>query len=313
MSEILVTGGSGLIGSSIVRHALAKGYKVRVLDNLSTGSRENLENLDVEFIAGDVTNPDQVREATRGVKYVFHDAALSASPQFVPDPTEGLRVNLLGFNNVLLKSSQSQVEKVVYAMTSSMYGNSPLPWKEDSLLVSSVPNVYALSLLARVYVSRQIEKSTALKTLGLVYFSVYGRNEAAKGEYANIISQFLWALRRNEAPVLYGDGSQTRDFVNEMDVAEANLLAAESNCSGGYLNVGTGRETSMSYVAKTLATLLHTDIKPIFKPNPIYGYCSHTRADTSKATKLIGFKSKIGVDEGLRDLVEYWESKPVPH
>lgn len=310
MADILVTGGAGFIGSNIARLALERGYRVRILDNLSTGSMNNLEGLDgleVEYINGDVQDPEVALEATRGVKYVFHQAALSASTQFVPDPSTGLKVNVLGFSNILLASSKNQVSKVVYAMTSSMYGNAPVPWAEDDLLVSCVPNVYALSLLARAFISNQFEKTSKIRTVGLVYFSVYGRYEAAKGNLANIVSQFLWKIKNNQSPILYGDGEQTRDFVNVSDVARANLMAAEADYSGGFLNVGTGKQVTMKDIATRLADLMQKDVEPVYEPNPIYGYCYHTCADTRKAAETIGFRARISLDDGLRDLVEFYK------
>lgn len=304
-----MTGGAGFIGANIVRLAKEKNYSVRVLDNLSTGSKRNIRDLDVDFVNGEVTDPKLAFEATKGVRYVFHQAAVSASPQFAPDPTEGLRVNIVGFSNVLTAAAKNHVEKFVYAMTSSMYGNSPVPWTEDSLLASSVPNVYASSLLTRAYVAKQVEADTGLKTVGLVYFSVYGRYEAAKKNYANIVSQFLWSIKSGQSPILYGDGSQTRDFVNALDVARANLAAAESDYSGGYVNVGTGKEVSMKEVVTKLEKILGKEVNPVYRPNPIYGYCYRTRADTRKATKMIGFSAKVGFEDGLHDLADFYKGE----
>jgi len=309
LETILVTGGAGFIGSNIVRHSLNRGYNVRVLDNLSTGSKSNIAGLPVEFIEGDVTDKEIVKGATRDVRFIFHDAAVSASPMFVPDPSHGINVNVMGFANVISSAIANGVEKVVYVMTSSMYGNSKPPWAEDKLLVSDVPNIYASSLLDRAFIANQVEKTSGIKTVGLVYFSVYGPYEAAKKDYANIISQFLWSIKKSDPPILYGDGSQTRDFVHAEDVAKANLLAAESAYSGGYVNVGTGVSVSMKDVVDKLCEIMGSDIEPIYKPNPIYGYCYHTLADVSKAKRNIGFEASIGIDEGLKSLVRFYEDK----
>jgi UDP-glucose 4-epimerase len=312
LALVLVTGGAGFIGSNISRYCLERGYEVRVLDNLATGSEANLRGLTIQLANGNVTDDEAIDKATKGVKYIFHQAAVSASPMFFPDPSQGLIVNALGFAKVLASAVRNGVEKVVYALTSSMYGNSPVPWVEDNLKVSDIPNIYASSLLDRSFIAKQIEKASEVKTVGLVYFSVYGPNEAAKGNYANIVSQFLWAMKRGQSPVLYGDGSQTRDFIHVEDVARANVLAAESDYSGGFVNLGTGTETSMKAIAEKLGSLLHSSINPVYKPNPIYGYCYRTLADTSKASKMIGFEAVVGIDQGLKTLVEFYRGKEIP-
>jgi UDP-glucose 4-epimerase len=307
LDKILMTGGAGFIGSNIARLAIQKGYYVRVLDNLSTGSKANLKGLPVELVNGTVTNRELVERSTKDVKYIFHQAAISASPMFVPDPSEGITVNELGFSNIMAAAIRNGTQKVVYAMTSTMYGNSPTPWKEDQVLVSNVPNIYSSTLLSRAFIAKQLEETTGTKTAGLVYFSVYGPYESAKGRYANIVSRFLWNIKLGKSPILYGDGSQTRDFVHVEDVARANFLAAESKFSGSFVNVGTGHETSMKQIALSLCEIMSSEIQPIYKPNPIYGYCERTCAETSKAKSQIGFGSSISIAEGLKSLVSFYQ------
>lgn len=306
MSDILVTGGAGFIGTNICKSALDRGYSVRVLDDFSTGSSMNLAGLEVEILQGDVTNPDCVRKAAQGVKYVFHEAAASSSSMFTPYPNRGIEVNVLGFANVLSASVEAKAEKVVYAMTSSMYGNLATPWKEEALRIQDVPNVYGSSLLDRFYIARQIERTLKLKTAGLVYFSVYGPHEKSKKGYANVVTQFLWSIMRGQRPVLYGDGTQRRDFVYVEDVVRANFLAAESEFSDDFVNVGTGTSHSMMEVAEMLCHKIDGRVKPICVPNPIYGYSNHTLADTSKAEALLHFKAKVKLTEGLNRLIEFY-------
>lgn len=307
MGRILVTGGAGFIGSNIVRHALEKGYEVKVLDNMLTGSSENLRGLDVEFIQGDVLDKEAVGKAVQGVDYVFHEAAASASPQFLPDPSMGLTVNILGFSNVFVGASKAGVKKVVYALSSLMFGDTPLPWKEDELRVPDVPDIYTSSLLERFYIAKYLGGITGTQSAGLVYYSIYGPHEAAKKTFANIVSQFLWAMKKGESPVLFGDGTQARDFTFVTDVARANLAVAESNFSGGFLNVGTGREESFLEVVATLNEELGTDIKPTFAPKPPgYTKCMHSLSDNAKAEKVLGFVPRVNLREGIRELIEFY-------
>lgn len=313
MARVLITGGAGFIGSNIARLALDHGYEVRILDNLSTGSEENIRGLQVQFFDGDLHDPERLREAMKGIKFVFHEAAASSSPMFVPDPSMGVETNVLGFTRVLNAARRNNVEKVVYAMTSTMYGNSPLPSREGHLLVSEVPNVYASSLLDRYFIAKQVESTTGIKTAGLVYFSVYGPYEAAKKGYANVASQFLWLIKRAKSPVLYGDGTQTRDFVHVEDVARANLLAAESNFSGGFVNVGTGVGTSMRQIVRIICKFLGKNVQPTYKSNPIFGYTHDTLASTVEAGRKIGFRAAIAIDKGLESLVKFYDEHETPH
>jgi UDP-glucose 4-epimerase len=225
---------------------------------------------------------------------------------FVPDPREGMDVNFRGFLNVLHYSSKNGVERVVYAMSSSMYGNAPVPWKEEDLSIEACPNAYAYSLLARSFFGRFYSEHQSIKTLGLIYFSVYGPYEKAKGPYANIISQFLWAMAKGESPVLYGDGLQSRDFVHVDDVVEANFLAMQTAASGKLINIGSGKETSMKRIVELLNQYLGTSLKPNYAPNPIIGYCYRTLADTRQAHSLLSFLSRLSLEDGLRSLVRFY-------
>jgi len=310
MVTVLVIGGAGFVGSNMVRGAIKRGFKVRVLDDLSLGSLRNLAGLrDIEFTKGDVISEETVEKVTRGVDYIFHEAAASSSQMFVPDPRKGMDINLAGFLNVLHYASENCVKKVVYALTSSAYGNSPVPWKEDHLSLEKCPNVYAFSLLARAFFGKLYSESYGLDTLGLIYFSVYGPHERAKGQFANVISQFLWSMMRNEPPVLYGNGNQSRDFIHVDDVVEANFLAIEAKASGQVINIGTGVETTMNEIVDLLKKFLSKKTEPVYAPNPIVGYCYRTLADVYKADRVLRFKAKISIEEGIRLLVDFYRDK----
>jgi UDP-glucose 4-epimerase len=305
--RVLVTGGAGFIGSNIAREASRRAFRVRVLDNLSLGSMNNFSGIDdLEFIKGDVRDEETIKNVTKDVDYIFHQASASSSPMFVPDPREGINLNLQGFQNVLEYAARNGAKKVVYAMTSSSYGNRPVPWKEADLSLSDCPSAYAFSLLTRSFLGKLYSEQRGLGTVGLVYFSVYGSYERAKGRFANVVSQFLWSMMKGQRPVLYGDGLQKRDFVHVSYVVEANFLAATSNSTGDFFNVGTGREASMSETVDMLNEYMKTSLKPVCVKNPISGYCYRTLADTSKAKKVLGFKAKVSLEEGLRSLIEFY-------
>jgi nucleoside-diphosphate-sugar epimerase len=307
--KVLVTGGAGFIGSNIAREAAKRGFEVTALDNLYVGSLNNLKNVSkLKFIKGDIRNAETVDKVTRDVDYIFHEGAVSSSQMFVPDPREGMEINLQGFLNVLYYALKNGVKKVVYAMTSSMYGNTPVPWKEENIALKHCPNAYAYSLLSRSFFSK-LYSDYGLGTVGLVYFSVYGPYEEAKGKYANIVSQFLWSMMKNEQPLLYGDGNQSRDFVYVDDVVEANFLAAESDLSGEIVNVGTGTSITMKTIVNLLNKYLGKNKEAKYAPNPIEGYVYHTLADATKADRTLGFKAKTSIEDGLRLLVDFYRRK----
>ena len=305
----MVTGGAGFVGSNIAKEGIRKGWKVRVLDNFFLGSSENLKEIrdEIELIRGDVRNEKLVNRATRGVDYIFHQAAVSSSQMFVPDPSFGLSVNVQGFANLLHYAHENGVQRVVHASTSTIYGALPTPHRED-MRIERCPNFYATTKLASEYLAKTFTLDRGLETVGLRYFSIYGPGEKPKGEYANLITQFLWWMKKGERPVIYGDGSQTRDFTYVKDVVKANFLAAKRKiASGEVFNVGTGKSASVNAATALLNKYLGTDIKPKYARNPIKGYVYHTKADTTKSRKLLGFKAEIPLEKGLKLLVRCYE------
>lgn len=307
--KILVTGGAGFIGSNIAREAIKKGWEVRVLDNFFLGSLENLNDIidEIELIRGDIRNEKLVKRATRDVDYIFHQAAVSSSQMFVPDPSLGISVNVQSFSNLLRYAHENGVRRVVYASTSTIYGDLPTPHRED-MRIERCPNFYATTKLASEYLAKTFTLDRGLETVGLRYFSIYGPGEKPKGKYANLVTQFLWWMKKGERPIIYGDGSQTRDFTYVKDVVKANFLAAKrKKASGEVFNVGTGKSTSVNAVTALLNKYLGTKIKPKYTRNPIKGYVYHTKADTTKSKKLLGFKAEIPLEKGLKLLVRCYE------
>jgi UDP-glucose 4-epimerase len=310
MEKALVTGGAGFIGSNIVEELVSRGVETVVLDDLYLGSTDNLEDVEDEitFIEGSVLDREKVEEAVEGCDTVFHQAARSSSPMHQENPREGARVNVEGFVNTAEAALDAGVEKIVYASTSSMYGSVNAPHKED---MGEIPtNLYTASKMSRERYAQVYSYNDRLETTGLRYFSVYGPHERAKGKYANIVTQFLWKMMGGEQPVIWGDGSQTRDLTFVEDIVQANMLAAERKeaLDGEYFNVGTGRDVSFSQVVEKLNDVLGTDIDPEHVENPRDKYVQTTKADISRAREELGYEPEYSFEEGLEKTVEYYRN-----
>lgn len=308
MKKALVTGGAGFIGSNIAKKLVEKGVEVVVLDDLYLGSENNLEDLDVEFIEGSVLDQEKVEEAVEGVDTVFHQAARSSSPMHRDNPQEGARVNIEGFINVAEAAKEEGVEKIVYASTSSMYGSVEPPHREDMDVMPT--NLYTASKMSREKYAEVYSYKNEVQTTGLRYFSVYGPHEKAKGKFANVVTQFLWKMQKGEQPVIWGDGEQTRDFTFVEDIAKANILAAERDkkLDGEVINVGTGRDISFNQVVEKLNEVLGTEIDAERVENPMDKYVDATKADISKAKKLLGYEPEYSFEEGLKKTKEYYSN-----
>lgn len=310
MEKALITGGAGFIGSNIAEMLIEKGVEVVVLDSMYLGKPENLEAVkdEVEIIEGSVTDRETVEEAVEGCDTVFHQAARSSAPMHKDDPAEGARINVEGFVNTVEAAKEAGVEKVVYASTSSMYGSVEPPHKED--MGEEPTNLYTASKMSRELYANVYSRKGEIETTGLRYFSVFGPHERAKGNFANVISQFLWKLMEAEQPVIYGDGTQTRDFTFVKDIARANIKAAErrEELDGKYFNIGTGEEHSFNDVVEELENILETDIGAERIDNPIDNYVARTKADYSRAKEVLGWEPKYSFREGLSKTVEYYKN-----
>ncbi|MDD1776201.1 MAG: NAD-dependent epimerase/dehydratase family protein [Candidatus Methanomethylicus sp.] len=302
--KFLVTGGTGFIGSNIARRLIQEGNEVLVLDDMSLGNEANLPGL--VPVKGDVRDSVLVDRLTKGIDGVFHDAARSSSPMFSPDPREGIDVNLRGFLNVI-DSARRNDFPVVYASTSSLYSKLEPPHREDMDVEPG--SFYEYSFHARERAASLCAELYGLRAVGLRYFSVYGPHEEYKRSYANNISQFAWEMMAGKAPVIFGDGSQTRDFTFVDDVVEANVLAIKSGFRGEVFNVGTGVETSFTQIVDLLNESLGTSLKAKYVPNPIKNYVYRTRADTSKAKSGLGFSARISLKEGIARVVDYYKNR----
>ncbi len=304
--DALVTGGAGFIGSNLVRALVAAGGSVRVLDDFSTGSKENLGGLDeVELLVGDVRDSEAVREAVQGAEVVHHLAALPSVARSVLDPVASHRVNAEGTLNVLVAARDAGVRRVVYASSSSVYGDTPTLPKHEGMPVSPM-SPYAASKLAGEAYCRAFARSYDLETVSLRFFNVFGPRQDPGSEYSAVIPRFIGRMLAGEPPEVFGDGAQSRDFTYVDNVVEACVLAsgAGPEASGEAINVGCGERVSLVQLARTLGELLGTDLPPIFAaPRP--GDVRHSQAAISKARELLGYRPSVGLREGLERTVAW--------
>jgi UDP-glucose 4-epimerase len=310
MSLCLVTGGAGFIGSHLVDGLLAAGHKVRVLDDFSTGDPRNLEGVRkrIELIEGDIAQAEVVHRATQGVEIVFHQAALASVPRSVADPVGTNQVCVNGTLNVLLAARDAGARRVIYAASSSAYGNSDhLPKRETDPTLPLSP--YAVAKLAGEHYCAAFSEVYGLETVRLRYFNVFGPRQPPDSPYAAVIPRFLEAMIAGKSPIIYGDGRQSRDFTYVADVVQANLLAAEAaKVSGKVYNIACGRRTSLLELVTQINALLGTQIKPIHE-DARPGDVIHSQADIAPAQADLGYNPQFEMEEGLRLCLDYFRSR----
>jgi nucleoside-diphosphate-sugar epimerase len=306
----LVTGGAGFIGSHLVDRLLADGARVRVLDNFSAGSRANLEaaarSVDrIEVIEGDIRDLATVERAARGVDVVFHQAAMRSVPRSIDDPLGANEHNVTGTLHVLEAARRAGVPRVVYASSSSVYGDRPdLPKREDQ--APSPVSPYAASKAAGEQYARVWTKVYGLETIGLRYFNVFGPRQDPTSEYAVVIPRFIFRALRGEPLEVHGDGTQSRDFTYVDNVVEANLLAARADGAGGeVVNVGCGDRVSLLEIVERLERILGRPLERRHTP-PRAGDVRHTLADVSLGKRLLGYEPLVPFDEGFRRTLEHF-------
>jgi UDP-glucose 4-epimerase len=312
--QVLVTGGGGFVGSNLVRALLERGDDVRILDNFSTGNRANLEGLEreVEIVEGELRSYERVHNAVRGVELVFHQGALPSVPRSVHDPLTTSAVNVEGTLNVLLAARDEGVRRVVFASSSSVYGNSgALPRVESAFPDPISP--YAVSKLAAERYCVGFNRVYGLETVALRYFNVFGPNQDPASEYAAVVPRFIAAIEAGRPVPVYGDGRQSRDFTYVANVVEANLLAAEVEGIGGaVLNVATGRATSVEELAETIGELVGRPVEREHFPERA-GDVRDSWADVEAARSLLGYEPRVGLEEGLRLAAEAFRASALAH
>jgi UDP-glucose 4-epimerase len=306
LPRTLVTGGAGFIGSHLVEASLARGHEVRVLDNFSTGRRENLAAFlkNIELFEGDLCDQDLVREAMRGVDFVLHQAALPSVQRSLEDPVSTHRVNVEGTLCVLLAARDASVRRLVYASSSSVYGNAPeLPKQERHPVAPASP--YAAAKLAGEQYALSFYRSFGLETVALRYFNVFGPRQDPESPYAAVIPRFIDAALSGSRPRIFGDGRQSRDFTYVANVVNANLLACERpGVAGEVFNIAAGHRIDLLGVLEQLRHLTGTCAEPEHLPART-GEVRHSQADISRATERLGYRVEVSFQEGLGLTVDW--------
>jgi nucleoside-diphosphate-sugar epimerase len=307
--KYLITGGAGFIGSNIVTELVNRGEKVRVLDNFSTGRRENLLPLleKIQLIEGDLTDLETVREAVKGMDFVLHQGALPSIPRSIEHPIGSNNTNVSGTLNLLITSKDAKVKRLVYASSSSVYGNSSELPKVETQKPSPL-SPYAVSKLAGEHYCQVFYRVYGLETVILRYFNVFGYNQDPYSTYSAVIPKFISCMSRKESPTIFGDGFQSRDFTFVSNVVEANLKATESGSAvGEIINVASGRSYTLLNLIAKINSILGFEIEPVFD-SPKIGEIKHSLADVTKANKLLDYFVEVDFDEGLRRIIRWMKS-----
>ena len=317
--RILITGGAGFIGSNLCEYFLKQGHEIRALDNLATGRLRNIEQLlaekNFEFIEGDIRNLETCRSAVRGFDVVMHQAALGSVPRSIDRPIDTNAVNIDGFVNMLVAAKDEGIERFIYAASSSTYGDSKeLPKVEERIGKPMSP--YAVTKLANELYADVFHKIYGLKTIGLRYFNVFGRNQDPDGAYAAAIPRFVKAFMEGRSPEIHGDGEQTRDFTYIENVLHANECALQTQNEEAFnqvFNVAYGQRTSVNQIVKKLQHLLAEKDPGIQSVEIVYGPARQgdvrdSLADVSKAKRLMGYNPEFDVPQGIERAIDwYWE------
>ncbi len=305
----LVTGGAGFIGSHTVDELARRGHSVVVLDDLSSGKEENLFGMagKIEFIRGNITDLETVRAACRAADYVLHLAARTSVPRSVKEPLETNRVNVDGTLNVLVAARDAEVRRVVFAASSSAYGETPTLPKVETMTPTPI-SPYGVSKLVGEAYAQVFGRVYELENVSLRYFNVFGPRQDPGSPYSGVLSRFIAALLDGAQPVVFGDGEQSRDFTYVDNVVEANLLACEApNASGLVFNVGMGGRFTLNQTLKLLEKIAGRPAKPKYDP-PREGDIRHSQADIELARKRLGYNPRIGFEEGLRRTWEWYRT-----
>ena len=300
--KIVITGGAGFIGSNIAE-VLSKDNEVIVLDNLSTGKRGNTKDLDIKFVEGSITDLGLLQTVFKDVDYVLHQAAIPSVPRSIKDPIASNNANINGTLNVLVAARDRSVKKVIYASSSSVYGDTPkLPKRED--MTPNPLSPYAVAKLTGEYYCNVFNEVYGLKTVALRYFNVYGPKQDPYSDYAAVIPKFVSKISGDEPPVIYGDGLQTRDFTFVKDVVAANIRAMRSDATGVF-NIASGSRITIKELAELAMKLMGKNLKVVLE-EPRKGDVKHSLADISKAKAAFGYEPGYRLEKGLEETIRWF-------
>lgn len=305
--KIVVTGGAGFIGSNIVEKLVRQGHTVTVIDDLSDGRMENLNGFadKVKFVKGSITDLGMLKKEFAGAKYVIHQAAMASVPRSVKNPTRTNEVNIGGTLNVFIAAKDVGVKRVVYASSSSVYGDSEVLPKTESMALKPLSPYAAHKMMGEIY-GNLCAKLYGLETVGLRYFNVFGPRQNPNSEYAAVIPIFIKKISKGEAPTIFGDGETTRDFTYIDNVVKANILACLApNAPGNIFNIASGERISLNDLVTKISDILSKKIKPVYSGFR-EGDIKHSLADISKARSLLGYKVETDFETGLKKAVDYY-------
>ena len=312
--RVLVTGGAGFIGSHLVRRLLADGNEVRVIDNLSTGFNCNLSEVknDIEFIEGDLCSETESKKAVSDIEIIFHQAAIPSVPRSIQEPVSSVTNNVIGTTVLLNAAVQAGVHRVVYAASSSAYGNNQAEKKIESLLPAPL-SPYAVGKLTGEYLLQAFNHCYGIETVGTRYFNVFGERQDPTSHYSGVIAKFSKQLISGEQVIINGDGTISRDFTYVQNVVEGNMLAARaesSRVSGQIFNLACGGSISLNQLFQELCSILNLKVAPNYGERRI-GDISHSCADIAKATKAFDYQPVVGFRDGLKKTVEWYRTATI--
>ena len=308
--SVLVTGGAGFIGSNLAGELIRRGAKVRIADNFLTGFQENLDEIegDFDFVQADVADPDTARKIVEGVDVAFHEAALPSVPRSVADPVETHNACVNGTFNLLLAAKDAGVRRFIYAASSSAYGDQKTLPKVETMRPEPL-SPYAAAKLVGEHYCRVFSEVYGLETYSLRYFNVFGPRQNPSSQYSGVISRFIDAFMKGGQPVIYGDGEQSRDFTFIANVIDANIKAMEATTgSGEVMNVANGERISLLDLIDVMKKVTgREDVEIDFQPER-KGDVKHSQADNSRAVEWLGYEKVVGLEDGIRETIEWWKT-----
>lgn len=309
-SKVLITGGAGFIGSNLADELIRQGAKVVIIDNFVTGFRENLEEIkgDFEFIEGDLNDDEKLLKAIQGVEIIFHEAALPSVPRSVENPAETHQACVNATFNLLLKAKENGVKRLIYAASSSAYGNQEILPKVETMSPDPL-SPYAAAKLMCEYYCRVFSNVYNLETFSLRYFNVFGPRQNPSSMYSGVISRFVDALMKNETPVIYGDGETSRDFTYIANVVDANIKAAQTAKGvGEVMNVANGERITLNELLEVLKKITGKENVAADYQAERAGDVKHSQADNTRAKDWLGYEKLVGLEEGLQKTIEWWKT-----